>query len=217
MPPPHEPVYYRLLVHYLIVAGRDQNLHVENKGLQLSKQYSWDTKTELSLKDEDVAEQDVESIGEEGFQAAVFAFKQVAMSLYRDQSKGGGILPFRNAKAMHLLAWHMAITPGEIAEMGKSTASVDLFFKNWKRGMRHWRRPLSLLSFRDAGQAHFGCRLTLLQFKDSQIPAPDRYSDEIDWLVGKLFGRDANGKIKLFAPCKSTHSQALKEKPIRLG
>ncbi len=216
VPPLDEVVFYRLFVHYLIVAGEGQNLNVEHIDLPSRKEYWWDMETELSLEDENVKAQTVEIAGDEGYKGGVLAFKQVAMSLHRDLSEGGGIKPWRHAKAMHLLAWHMAVTGGDISKAGKSTASVDLFFQNWKQGMTLTRIPLSLLAYRDAGCARFDCRLTLLQFKDCEDLTQDQHADEIDWPGGELFGRDANGKRRLIAQKPSTHERALKAKTVPL-
>jgi hypothetical protein len=216
VPPLDEVVYYRLFVHYLIAAGEDQNLNVKLLDEPPSKEYRWDMKTELNLEDENVKPQTVEIKGEEGYKGGVLAFKQVAMSLHRDLSEDGSIKPWRHAKAMHLLAWHMAVTDENGLETEKPAASVDLLFQNWKHGMTLTRIPLSLLSYRDAGRAGFGCRLTHLQFKDYETLAPDSYTDEIDWPGGELFGVDSSGKRKFLAPKPSTHERASKIKPVPL-
>jgi hypothetical protein len=216
VPPLDEVVYYRLFVHYLIVAGEGQNLNIKLLDGPPSKEYRWDMKTELDLEDASVKPQTVEIKGDEGYKGGVLAFKRVAMSLHRDLSEDGSIKPWRYAKAMHLLAWHMAVIDEYASEAEEFTASVDLLFQNWKRRMTLTRIPLSLLSYRDAGRAGFGCRLALLQFKDYETLAPDSYIDEIDWPGGELFGVDSRGKRKFLAPKPSHDERAFKAKPVSL-
>jgi hypothetical protein len=215
VPPLDEVVFYRLFVHYLIVAGERDHLNVKHGGLPDKKmEYEWDDWTELRHKD--VKEQNIDIAGVEDYAGGVHAFKQIAMSFYRKSSKGGFIKWWRNAKAMHLLDWHIAITDGGILEPGKRGAIVDLLFKNWTRWMILSRPLYSLLAYRDAGHAQFDCRLTLLRFKECEKLKPGTFEGEIKWPSGKLISFESQGWPKFFVSLPSTDKRASKFKRVPL-
>ena len=178
VPSRNDPVSYILRVHYAIIAGDDEDIHIAHTA-PVSHSYAWDRRTELpsTLADrESIIVPPVQ--GKPGFGEATFAFKQIVTTLYR-----GGLQEtvfWRKDIAMHLLEWNLALRDIKVRR-DRFSCALDLFFRNWYKWMRWSRLPFSPFAYRDAGEAQFGAQLTLLQFRDADILQHESHDGTIDW------------------------------------
>jgi hypothetical protein len=188
VPSPADQVHYVLRVRYLIVAGNDEDLQI-TPAEPVSYSYAWDRRTELPSPLAGRAPIDVPPVaGKPGYDGFVFAFKEIITTLYRRDIESR---PFwRQDIAMHLLEWNMRIWEAKQLEGDRFACSLDLFFKNWGKGMRCRRLPFSLFAYRDVGEAQFGAQLALLQFKDADRVQKGVHDGSIDWPGGNREAMD---------------------------
>jgi hypothetical protein len=189
-----DQVQYVLRVHYLIVAGSDDGLSI-TPAEPVTHSYSWDRRTELSSSSAGRAPIDVPPIaGRPGYDGFAFAFKEIITTLYRTDIESR--LFWRQDIAMHLLEWNMRIWDARQLEPDRFACSLDLFFKNWGKGMCWRRLPFSLFAYRDAGRAQFGVQTVLLQLKDTDPPQKDTHHGSIDWPGGNKEAIDDAAAIR---------------------
>ena len=176
-----DQVRYVLRVRYLIVAGNEEDLRIA-PAEPVEHGYTWDRRTELPGPLAGRAPVDVPPVaGSPGYDGFAFAFKEIITTLYRREIEKR--LLWRQDIAMHLLEWNLRIWDARRLDGDRYACSLDMFFKNWAKGMCWRRLPFSLFAFRDAGEAQFGAQLALLQFKDADLPR-DVHDGSIDWPGG---------------------------------
>jgi hypothetical protein len=164
---------YTLRVHYVVVAGDDQNLHLTHSEL-VENRYTWDRKDEIFSSSIGTLPVTMQGDDTRQYEGNLLAFKHFFTILEREPGY------FKRDKALHLLEWHIAIHD-IMAHNGTVTAEVDLFFKNWSQGMV-WARPLwSFGALRQSGHAHIGASLVLLQLKTVHEFQASHTSGEIEW------------------------------------
>jgi hypothetical protein len=172
-----DEVRYTLRVHYVVVAGDDHELQITQSDA-IEHEYEWDRRGRYEIGDP-TGRLPVPPIqGSQGYGASTLAFKRIFVDLTR--KKGPPLTPWKQDIAMHLLEWNMAISDIIQDEMGRVTATLDLFFKNWRKGMKRARPWRSWFAYKDAGGVLFGVKLVLLQFKAADI-FRDTFPDSIEW------------------------------------
>jgi hypothetical protein len=164
---------YTLRVHYVVVAGDDQNLHLTQSEL-VENRYTWDRKDEILHSSTGTLPVTMQGDDTRQYEGHILAFKHFFTVLEREPGC------FKRDKALHLLEWHIAVHD-IVARNGMVTADVDLFFKNWSQGMV-WARPLwSFGALRQGGHAHIGARFVLVQLKTVHEFQPSHSRGEIEW------------------------------------
>ena len=184
--PPNREVLYRLRVHYLIVAGDSESLCITPSKLIEHPPYMWNCSKEIfshitgrrPLLTADMVTGDTA----QDYGGSTLAFKQIVMSLYRDDKRI--LWPWQQGSAMHLLEWNIAISEIEAYRPGIFTCTLELFFKNWRRGMKWAHLWQSLFAYKDAGEAQFGAQLVLLQFKDADLCQESSQKGSMFWPGG---------------------------------
>lgn len=186
---------YVLVVHYLVIAGDDDALHVAESDF-IENVYDWDMETEIHRADCGTLPVEIDS--EPGRAASTLGFRHISMTVTLDEELGTNA-PFQWGKAMHLLGWSTAIR--DIAVEGsKVRANVDLFYKCWSEAMNEVITLTTWGAFRAAGRAHFGVRLALLQFTAGEVSPQAALPGLINWPGGGLRAK--------------RHPQAVYERPI---
>jgi hypothetical protein len=188
VPSPADQVRYVLRVRYLVVAGDDEDVQV-TPAERVTHSYTWDRRTELPSPLAGRAPIEVPPVvGKPGYDGFAFAFKEIITTLYRRDVESR--LFWRKDIAMHLLEWNMRIWTVKQLQDVRFACSLDLFFKNWSKGMRCKRLPFSLFAYRDAGEAQFGAQVVLLQFKDADRVQKGVHDGSIDWPGGNREAMD---------------------------
>jgi hypothetical protein len=150
---------YTLKVHYMIIAGADDELNlIEATEKEVS--LAWDDKNELRRPQGDcVVKVTDDALWHDDDVTNTFAFRHLQIEL----EPTGNNRRLKNG-AMHLLEWNMAIEEIHTSNTEVS-AHMSMFFKNWAAGM--WSvKPKAVFAHRDGGTAKLRAGLQLLQFKN---------------------------------------------------
>ncbi len=186
---------YVLVVHYVIIAGDDDALHVTESDF-IEHDYDWDMETEIHMADCGTLPVEIE--GEPGCAASTLGFRHISMAVTLDEELGTNA-PVQWGKGMHFLAWSTAIR--DITVEGSTVrAALDLFYKCWSEAMNEVITLTTWGAFRAAGRAHFGVRLALLQFVEGEVRPQAGLPGHIRWPGGGLSAK--------------RHPQATYERPV---
>jgi hypothetical protein len=169
------PTPYTLRVHYLIIGGDGDSLHVTESDF-FESSYAWDLDKEIHRAELGTQRIEVEGRPLGDYGVNTLAFKHISLEVVLDEDAGASN-PVQWGKGMHFLEWSLAVRDIQ-ASNGVVGASLDLFYKCWSEAMNEYITIFTWGSFRDAGSARLGARMTLLQFKDaattSQLEMPGR-------------------------------------------
>lgn len=162
---------YNMDVHYLIVGGTARTLNVvtaEQEGDEgwVENEYDWDKRDEVHRSNEGSRNVRFEDVWSADSCTSTLGFGTIA-TVIEDHEP-------------HMLEWSVAIP--DVRTRGRTVeGDVELFLKNWARGMRNAHLPASLLSFRAKGKVRFGAGITLLQFRQANHYREDSHRDAIEW------------------------------------
>ncbi|MGD2104146.1 MAG: hypothetical protein PVJ55_03390 [Anaerolineae bacterium] len=178
---------YVLHVHYLIIGGDDDVLHVTDSDF-VEHSYSWDAETEI--REEDLGSRSVAVTGDAPSRYALntFGFKRLSLTTEMDHAFGSSN-PIQWGKGMHLLEWNAAIRDIEPAD-DRVRATLDLFYKSWSEAMNEVITFTTWGAVRSAGSATLGARLALLQLKEAVASEQRVLPGRIRWPGGGLSARD---------------------------
>jgi len=177
------PTPYVLRVHYLVIGGDSDALHVEESDF-LEKSYAWDLENEIHQEELGIQPIEVEGDDPLAYDANTLAFKHISIELDLDE-KLGTSNPVQWGKGMYLLEWCVAIRDVQTRNSGV-TAHLDMFYKCWSNAMNELITFTTWGAFRAAGRARLGARLALLQFRRVEAVQQLEMPGQIRWPGGGL-------------------------------
>jgi len=173
---------YTLRVHYLLIAGDKDALHV-SESADIEHGYDWDMDREV---DAQAGALPVEVTGDNAaaYDVNALAFRRVLTEVQIDEEQGSED-PIQWGKGMHLLDWNLAIAGSDPTATGVK-ATLDLFYKNWSVAMNEVLTLTTWGAVRAAGRVRLGARLALLQFRQAGGGDQQRIPGHITWPGGGL-------------------------------
>lgn len=177
---------YVLRVHYIIIGGDEDALHITESEL-CENSYAWDTEKEIHHAELGQCPIEIEGVDPQEYAVNTLAFKQLSLKTELDRDFGSDN-PIQWGKGMHLLEWNAAVRDVE-AKDGHVSARLDLFYKSWSEAMNEVITLTTWGALRSAGSARLGARLALLQFKEA-IAEPLVLPGRIHWPGGGLNAKD---------------------------
>jgi hypothetical protein len=172
---------YEIDVHYLLVRGDDDALTIDGTD-RVTNRYEWDVggeDDEIHARNLGSKTATVDAAGR-GAPRNTLAFESLSIDVERMERSGIGHPALVRAKAVHLLRWDTAVGPTNW-DGREATADLDLFFKNWRQGMKAANIPKSEGALKDAGRVSFDVSLRLLRFDDTDVHAEESRSDRLHW------------------------------------
>jgi hypothetical protein len=172
------PTPYTLRVHYLIIGGDGDSLHIAESDF-FENSYTWDLEKEIHRAELGTQRIEVKGEAPGNYGVNTLAFKHISLEVALDEEAGAGN-PVQWGKGMHFLEWSLAVRDIQATD-GVVGATLDLFYKCWSEAMNEYITIFTWGSFRDAGSARLGARMTLLQFKDATATSQLEMPGYIRW------------------------------------
>lgn len=175
-------VKYEIDVYSLLIRGDDDTLTIAGRD-HVMNGYEWGvggSDEEIHSENLGPATATVDTVDPDAAKS-VLAFESILIDIDQMDRSGVGHPALATAEAVHLLEWNTAIE-NQTRGNGAVSARVQLFFKNWRQGMKAAHIPQSEFALKDAGRAKFDVVVRHLQFDTTAVHERKGRAGTIDWV-----------------------------------